>query len=116
MVRRLPCNWKQIDDRDLIGTVEYAPVDPMHCVGCRGEVHLCRLMSRGIASLGNHRGVMTTIAYLTLFLPSPRLRRRCCLPISGKEREREKGEARGEKEEEEKVPIAFVIVVVFFDG
>ena len=115
-VRRLPCNWKRIDDGDLIGTVEYAPVEPMRRAGCCREVRLCRFVSQGVASLENRCGVMTTIAYLTLFLPSPRLRRRCCLPISGKEREREKGEAREEKEEEEKVPIAFVIVVVFFDG
>jgi len=114
MVHRLPCNWKQIDDRDLIGTVEYTPVDPMHHVGCRGEVRLCRLMSRGVASLGNHRRVMTTIAYLTLFLPSPRLRRRCCLPVFGEEQREREDKDTGERERGE-VLTAFVIVVIF-DG
>ena len=89
-VRRLPCSWKQIDDGDLIGTVEYAPVEPMRRTSCYGEVHLRRLVSRGIASLVNRCGVMTMIAYLTLFLPSPCLRRRCYLPVLGEDREREK--------------------------
>ena len=115
-VRRLPCNWKWIEDGDLIETVEYAPVELMRRAGCRGEVRLCRLVSRGIASLGNRHGVMTTIAYLTLFLLSPHLRRRCCLLIFGEDREREEVEVRGEKKEEEKVLTAFVVVVVFFDG
>ena len=63
-VRRLPCNWKQIDDGDLIETVEYAPVEPMRRAGCCGEVRLYRLVSRGIASLGNCHGVMMMMAYL----------------------------------------------------
>ena len=56
-----------------------------------------------------------TIAYLTLFLPSPCLRRLCCLPVFGVDREREKTEVRGKKEDE-KVLTAFVVVVIFFDG
>ena len=39
-VRCLPYNWKQIDDGDLIKTVEYTPVEPMRHAGCRGEVRL----------------------------------------------------------------------------
>ena len=59
---------------------------------------------------------MTTIAYLTLFLLSPHLRRRCCLLIFGEDREREEVEVRGKKKEEEKVLTAFVVTVAFFDG
>ena len=91
-------------------------MEPIRRADCCGEVHLCRLVSQGVVSLGNHHGVMTTIAYLTLFFPSPRLRRCCCLPISGEDREREEVEVRGKKKEEVKVLTAFVVVVVFFDG
>ena len=95
-VRRLPCNWKRIDDGDLIETVEYAPVEPMRRAGCRGEVRLYRFVSRGITSLGNRRGVVMMTAYLTHCLPSPRLRRHRRLPVlRGKQREREReGEER----------------------
>ena len=86
-------------------------MEPIRRADCCGEVHLCRLVSRGITSLGNRHGVMTTIAYLTLFLLSPHLRRRCCLLIFGEDREREEVEVRGEKKEEEKVLTAFVVVV-----
>ena len=89
MVRRLPCNWKQIDDRDLIGTVEYAPVESMRRAGCCGEARLWRLASRGVTSLGNRCGVMKMTAYLTPCLLSPRLRRHRRLPVlRGKQRER----------------------------
>ena len=63
-VRHLPCNWKRIDDWDFIETVEYAPVEPMRSAGCREEVRLYRLVSRGVASLRNRRGVMMMMAYL----------------------------------------------------
>ena len=99
-VRRLPCNWKRIDDEDLIGTVEYAPVESMHRAGCCGEARLWRLAPRGIASLGNCCGVMTMIAYLTFFLPSPRLRRRYCLPVFGEEQREREGKDAGERERE----------------
>ena len=95
-VRRLPCNWKWIEDGDLIETVEYAPVELVRRAGCRGKARLCRLVSRGIASLGNRRGVMM-IAYLTPCLPSPRLRRHCCLPVLGEKTQRGKSEGAGEK-------------------
>ena len=52
-VRRLPCSWKRIDDGDLIGTVEYAPVEPMRRASCRGEGRLRWFATRGAASLGN---------------------------------------------------------------
>ena len=97
MVRRLPCNWKRIDDGDLIGTVEYALVEPMRRAGCRGEVRWRRLVSRDVGSLGNRRGVMMMIAYLTPSLPLPRLCRHCCLPVLGEKQREGKGEGAGEK-------------------
>ena len=114
MVRRLPYNRKQIDDGSLIETMEYAPVEPMRRAGCRGESRLCRFVPRGVASLGNRCGVMMTIACLTLFLPSPRLRRRCCLPVFGEEQREREDKDTGERERGE-VLTAFVIIVIF-DG
>ena len=113
-VRHLSCNWKRIDDLDLIGTVEYAPVEPMHRADCCEEVCLCWLVSRGVASLGNRRGVMMTRAYLTPSLLSSRLRRRCCLPVFGEEQREREDKDTGERERGE-VLTAFVIVVIF-DG
>ena len=97
-VHRLPYNWERIDDGGLIEIVEHAPVEQMRRAGCCGEVRLCRLVSRGVASLGNHRGVMM-MAYLTLCLLSSRLYRRCCLPVHGeKQREGEDKGAGGKRE------------------
>ena len=101
MVRHLPYNWKRIDGGDLIGTVEYAPVESMHRAGCCGEARLWWLAPRGIASLGNCCGVMTMIAYLTLWLPSPHLRRHCSLPFSWR-KDIEKRGRRRRKEKEKK--------------
>ena len=99
-VRRLPCNWKRIDDWDFIETVEYAPVEPMRRADCRGEVRLYRLV------------------YLTPCLLSSRLCRHCCLPVlRGKQRERERAKAQRKKGEGGgRVLTAFVAVIVFFDG
>ena len=41
-----------------------AALEPMRHAGCRGEVRLYRLVSRGVASLGNRRRVMMMMAYL----------------------------------------------------
>ena len=112
MVRRLPCNWKRMDDGDLIETVKYAPVDPMRRIGCGGEVRSWRLASRGIASLGNRRGVMTVFAYLILCLPPPRLRRHRFLLVSWREDTEKRGRRRRkEKEKKEELLTAPVIVV-----
>ena len=103
MVHCLPCNWKRIDDGDLIGTVEYAPVEPMHRAGCHGEVRLWWLVSRGVASPGNRCRVMTMITYLTLCFPSPRLHRHYSLPVSRRKdtdrRERRRRKGKEKKEE-----------------
>ena len=101
-VRRLPCNWKQIDDGDLIETVEYAPVEPMRRAGCCGEVRLCQLVSRGVASLGNRYGVMTVFAYLVFCLPPPRLRRQCFLPFSWRKDTEKRGRRRRKEKEKKK--------------
>ena len=110
MVRRLPCNWKRIDNRNLIGNMEFAPVEPMRRAGCRGEVRSCRLVSRDISSLGNRRGVMMMIAYLT-----PSSHRLVSIDIVAcqsleKNREKERAEAQG-KGEGVGVLTAFSVVV-----
>ena len=65
----------------------------MRRAGCRGEVRWWRFMSRGVTSLRNRCGVMTIIAYLTLRLPSPRLRRHYCLSVLERKIEEEKATA-----------------------
>ena len=69
MVCRLPCNWKRTNDGDLIETVEYAPVEPMHHAGCRGEVRVCWLVPRGVTSFGNRRGVMSMMSLFNTLPP-----------------------------------------------
>ena len=101
MVHRLPCDRKQIDEEDLIETVEYAPVESMRRAGCSGEVRSWRLVFRSIVSLGNHYGVMTVLAYLIVCLLPPRLCRHCFLPFSWR-KDTEKGGRRRRKEKDKK--------------
>ena len=118
MVRRLPYNWKRVDGDGFNRNCGERTRKMKRRTCYRGEGRVSWLAPRGIASLGNRRGVMMTIAYLTFFLPSPHLRRRCCLPVFGEEqRERESKDARErererERESEGEVVTAFVVIVV----
>jgi hypothetical protein len=53
---------------------------------------------------------MTIIAYLTICLPSPPLRRHCCLRVARRKTEKERAKARGEGEEGG-VLTAFIVIV-----